>query len=262
MKIIDNTKKLHSILLEIGLVFHKICTKNNIPYYMLGGTMLGAVRHKGFIPWDDDMDFGIPRDYVQKFKEVCKKELPSPYVLYSSDDRNIGLDCDTMKIVNTSTLIEEINRDNKIQPMGIFIDIFPLDTTNNNWTKMSRNKIVSFLLNYNSYKYRNVEKSSNARKLFVPIVKLLPFNTFRWIAYRLIQKEGDFYSNYGGYWGRRETILKSVFGKPKLYVFENIELFGVEDYDSYLKSLYNNYMELPPEDKRHIHIENMYELNK
>ena len=69
--------ELHSVLLEIGKAFHNICGKNNIPYFMLGGTMLGAVRHKGIIPWDDDMDFGVPREYFDKLKKALCEELPS-----------------------------------------------------------------------------------------------------------------------------------------------------------------------------------------
>ena len=56
-------EELHQIVLNIGKEFHKICINNNIPYYILAGTMLGAIRHKGFIPWDDDIDIGIPRQY-------------------------------------------------------------------------------------------------------------------------------------------------------------------------------------------------------
>ena len=72
-------EEAHHILLDIAKAFTKVCDENNIPYYMLGGTMLGAVRHKGFIPWDDDMDFGVPREYYDLLINVLEKELPSPY---------------------------------------------------------------------------------------------------------------------------------------------------------------------------------------
>ena len=70
-----NVDEIHSELLKIAIVFHSICEKYSIKYYMLGGTMLGAVRHKGFIPWDDDMDFGIMRKDIDGLVEECKKEL-------------------------------------------------------------------------------------------------------------------------------------------------------------------------------------------
>ena len=72
-------QECHQHLLQIALCFDIICTKHQIPYFMLGGTMLGAIRHKGFIPWDDDMDFGIPRPYFQKFIKIAQKELPDKY---------------------------------------------------------------------------------------------------------------------------------------------------------------------------------------
>lgn len=73
------SEELHLHLLNMAKVFHLVCEQNNLTYYMLGGTMLGAVRHQGFIPWDDDMDFGMPRDDYNKFVEIASKVLPSYY---------------------------------------------------------------------------------------------------------------------------------------------------------------------------------------
>ena len=68
--------EIHLTLLDIAKEFDRICVKHNIPYYMIGGTMLGAVRHKGFIPWDDDMDFGVPVEYYEELQRILDKELP------------------------------------------------------------------------------------------------------------------------------------------------------------------------------------------
>ena len=76
MRKIEDIKELQSILLDIAKEFHRICTMYEIPYYMVGGTQLGAVRHKGFIPWDDDMDFGVPRVYFEKLKVLLEESLP------------------------------------------------------------------------------------------------------------------------------------------------------------------------------------------
>ena len=75
MRQIRNVEEIHHILLNIAAAFHQICIKHDIPYCMLGGTMLGAVRHKGFIPWDDDMDFAVPREYYEKIIELLEQEL-------------------------------------------------------------------------------------------------------------------------------------------------------------------------------------------
>ena len=76
---IENVEELHKILLDIAKDFHQVCVDHNIPYYMLGGTMLGAVRHKGFIPWDDDMDFGVERKYLEKLEKIYAEKVNSPY---------------------------------------------------------------------------------------------------------------------------------------------------------------------------------------
>ena len=74
-----NIEECHARLLKIAEIFDIICKDNGIPYYMLGGTMLGAIRHKGFIPWDDDMDFGVPRKYYKDLIDIFDKKLPNPY---------------------------------------------------------------------------------------------------------------------------------------------------------------------------------------
>ena len=79
MRQIESAEELHGILLGIGRAFDDLCRKHNIPYYMLGGTMLGAVRHGGIIPWDDDLDFGVPREFFDRLKQVLSDELPDPY---------------------------------------------------------------------------------------------------------------------------------------------------------------------------------------
>ena len=76
-------KECHKYLLQISKVFHEICARHNIPYYMIGGTMLGAIRHHGFIPWDDDMDFGVPREHYSGLMGILDKELPSEYNIIS-----------------------------------------------------------------------------------------------------------------------------------------------------------------------------------
>lgn len=78
MKEITTAQELHGILIELGEVFHRICMKHHLTYYMLGGTMLGAIRHKGFIPWDDDMDFGMPRADYERLKQLLAAEIPPP----------------------------------------------------------------------------------------------------------------------------------------------------------------------------------------
>ena len=244
----ENIKIIHSALLDIAINFHKLMIKYNIPYYMIGGTMLGAVRHQGFIPWDDDMDFGIPREYYDKAIIILERELPTQFRVLKAIDGKVLYD--SCKIENINTIIDEIGYEGCER--GLFIDIFPLDRSNNRWGVLSKNWWIRHILGINHFKY-------TWPKSFVKIViaigvKIFPKNFFYSFAKNLIKNDGDYIINYGGYWGKKEIIHKKIFGIPKLYEFETVQFYGVDDYDAYLKNIYNDYMTLPPENKRHIHI--------
>ena len=127
MKEIKSHDEIHHILLGIASAFTKICDRHGIPYFMLGGTMLGAVRHKGFIPWDDDMDFSIPRPYYQLAIDCLQKELPHPYRCCTYKNNPAIRYC-FFKVDDFSTLIV----DNRLplpmdQHLGLNLDVFPLD---------------------------------------------------------------------------------------------------------------------------------------
>ena len=118
----------HQILLQIAACFDQLCNKHDIPYYMLGGTMLGAIRHQGFIPWDDDMDFGIPRPYFDTFIQYAERELPAAYEVLTRHNAP-AIQKGLIKIqLKGSKLIEKVFGDNDTQFFnGIAIDVFPLD---------------------------------------------------------------------------------------------------------------------------------------
>ena len=129
MKKIDNIEELHKILLDIAKYFHQICVDNDIPYYMLGGTMLGAVRHKGFIPWDDDMDFGVERKYFEKLETILEERVDSPYRLLTKYNSKIILN-DFDKLEDSRTIVQDPSRSNINEVFGVNVDVFPLDITN------------------------------------------------------------------------------------------------------------------------------------
>lgn len=242
---------VHERVLQIAVAFHEILTKHHIPYYMLGGSMLGAIRHKGFIPWDDDMDFGVPRSFYDQAITVLEDELPSYYrVLKATNGEAVYDGC---KIEDKRTIVEEEDSVGIIR--GLNIDIFPLDSGNNKWGICSWNWWVKHIMGINIYKYM---WPKTLKEQWVAImVRLFPRNYFHNIARLMIHSQGEYYINYGGYWGPKEIVRKDIMGTPTLYQFENIKLYGSEDYDGYLKCLYNNYMQLPPENKRHIHIKSI-----
>ncbi len=261
MKVKISHKECQGILLNIAKAFHKICISNNIPYYMLGGTQLGAVRHKGIIPWDDDMDFGVPREYFEKLKLILTNELEEPYRVVSLDNTTKYY-AGFLKIEDTRTIIEFEYQDD-IYQYGVNIDIFPLDKTNGKVGAFSRNNLICQLYKVENYRFLKVKNSGRLKQFISVMLKVvLPFLDKRTIhniiEHRLLSKDGDYYANYYGAWGLREIVDVSCFGTPTLYEFETEQFYGVANPDQYLTSLYGEYMQLPPEDKRHTHINSAY----
>lgn len=251
-------KEAHDILLEIAKSFAQICDENNIPYYMLGGTMLGAIRHNGFIPWDDDMDFGVPRKYYDKLSEILENNLPSRYKCCTyRNGREVSV---IMKIDDERTIISDIHNghDYKI-PIGLNIDIFPLDycgPNDNIWKK------INFLRTIINSKYAKNSKWTFKRKLLNCIVKILvPFSraSLNEKIESLLKNmpECPYMSNMFGAWGVKECIPLEWYGNRKKFKFENVEFCGIEEYDKYLTQLYGNYM-IPPEGDKHVHLNGVY----
>lgn len=248
-------------LIQIATIFDQICQKHHIPYYMLGGTMLGAVRHKGFIPWDDDMDFGIPRPYFSKFISIAEQELPERYKLISNKNSQ-ALKKGFVKIqIKGSKLIEKVfgEQDNNFYN-GIAIDIFPLDGINNSSLKSKiRIKLAFLLLRIQEGRYCSLSIRKGFKKMIAFLIKRLPIND-NILALRiekLIQSD-DYTSsnqiaNFYGHWKEKEIIDRHIFEETTFYSFENIQLQGVKQYDVYLTKLYQNYMELPPIEKQITH---------
>ena len=127
MKKTISHSECHGILLNIATAFHNICVAHNIPYYMLGGTQLGAVRHRGMIPWDDDMDFGVPREYFEQLKHILLTELQPSYNVISIDSTTQYYG-GFIKIEDSNTVVDTL--EDCSFPLGLNIDIFPLDRTN------------------------------------------------------------------------------------------------------------------------------------
>lgn len=250
--------ELHGILLDEIKIIHKIFVENNVPYYMLGGTMLGAIRHKGFIPWDDDMDIGIPRAYFVEAINLLKKELPPCYKVRSINDCN-AITTELIKVENVETIITEKSKHDLSFELGVNIDIFPLDKAkNNSLTPFSRNRMIQRLGKLNGMRLHPTTKFSC---IISPVIRILLFFTRRDFIVRIRRKlfpvNGDFIMNYYGAWGFKECIPATFFGNPQLYDFEDTQLLGVSNFDGYLSCLYGDYLKLPPENKRHVHIDNV-----
>lgn len=251
-------KIIHEILLKIAESFHQICENNKIQYYMLGGTMLGAIRHKGFIPWDDDMDFGVMAEDWPKLIKALNKDLPQYYRV--RDIKNTrGISNPSIKIEDTRTVIQESDKAGKKDIIGINIDIFPLNYTNERKSFFSKNGLIENLIRLNLCRFLDYRSKPLIKRVLSNVYKIMlsPFPKeflILIIQKYLVTNKGNCITNYWGAWINKEIVPAGVMGKPAKYVFENTFFLGVANPDEYLKHLYGDYMKIPPKDKIHYHV--------
>ncbi len=240
--------------------FHDFCVEFNLRYYAIGGTILGAVRHKGFIPWDDDIDIGMPReDYNELIKYMQYPIKKNNYVLeipLQSEDF-VYQYC---KLYDYTTTLIENNRYKTKR--GIFLDIFPLDGIGNTLEESKKNfKTIDRMNNYILTKTCALSSHRKFYKNFAIVLsRYVPFpkwqSTLRKLERVCTSRSFDnctFVANLVGNWHEKEIIKREWMGRPILYDFENIQIYGPQDAESYLKGLYGNYMQLPPIEKQKTH---------
>ena len=255
-----NVKKLHSVLFELLCEFDRICKKHNIQYFLDSGSALGAVRHGGFIPWDDDLDVGMMRDQYDKFLKVAPEELGDNFVVLTKDI-DAAYAKYHAKLVRKNTIYPEPGTEN-YKYRGIFIDIFPFDKMSNDagTRKMSflKNRIYKILI---EFKTRNsFEKHIIPKKLLHVFLKLVPLIWLENRLYTLWIKYNNKKSSYVTCYlykvlAKRNIVFPIESLSSIIYIkFEGKEFPIMHNYDNYLSIMYGNYMKLPPEDKREFHI--------
>ena len=261
IKIIQD--KILSILKE----FISICKDNNLTYYALGGTLLGAVRHKGFIPWDDDIDIGMPREDYEKFKKIASNALPENYKFLSDDTSNYKKSFSVIRDDSTKIIM---NYSNEEQEESLWIDIFPLDGMPTNPLKKKYHsyrylytRMMVQLSQFNSLVNQKKENRPWLEKVIIRIanvVKIEKVVSFSWAQKKYLQtikkysfNEG-FAGNYTGAYKLREIVPSDYFGQPVLLQFEDLKLSCPHKFREYLTAIYGaDYMQLPPEEKRVLH---------
>lgn len=251
-------KELQGILLNVAKEFHRVCENNSIPYYMLGGTMLGAVRHKGFIPWDDDMDFGVMEEEWDKLIDALNRELPDYYKVRDVNNTD-SISNPSIKIEDARTIMQEVEKEGRKNVVGINIDIFPLNYTNEKKNVFSRNGLIEKIIRLNWCRFLDYKTKPIVKRILAKIFKalLMPFpKTFLIHVIRkyLILNKGQCVTNYWGAWINKEIVPIGVMGTPVKYEFENCCFFGVAKPQEYLSHLYGDYMRIPSKEEIHYHV--------
>ena len=258
---------LQQVLVEMLDEFVRVCKKNKLEYFLVGGTCLGAVRHKGFIPWDDDIDVAMPREDYEKFLEVAKTDLKKEYFLdyYKTDDEN-HFGFAKIKKNNTTFLSRYCYKVHN----GFFLDIFPIDYCDNKdslKTKISAS-LSRCILETMKYRDHNITKIKSLRRPYISIPYLIFSNrTLHKKVDKLYtcqnngtRKNCTIYS--GVYYYKRDIYPKSVVFPYSIVEFEGRKYHAFHDTDAYLTGLYDNYMELPPIEKRFAHAPRKIDFNE
>lgn len=257
--------KLQEKLLSMLTWFDSFCRENKLRYFILGGTMLGAARHKGFIPWDDDIDVGMPREDYERFCKQVGNQLIEHFFVETVQSTDPAYSYTYTKIFDTNTTLIENIKEKLIR--GVFLDVFPLDGIGDSEKEARRLYFkLSAKLNFYSTRVCAIRKGRSWWKnLAVYIMSGLPIINNRALRINIDRtcKKRDYdaskwVGNLMGAWGFKELMPKSIMGKPREYCFEGLKVFGAEDFDGYLTHLYGDWRKLPPKDKQISHHDYLY----
>ena len=259
-------RKIQLVELDILKEFDRVCKKNDLTYFLDSGTALGAVRHGGFIPWDDDIDVGMPRKDYDRFLKIAKDELSSVYFLQTLET---DPKCPVLfaKIRRNGTTYQENNKVGMKMHMGIWIDIFPFDyiSPNTDEQKAVIQKVLRyknlFMLKKIPHIYSNTGESklihtvrSFIRKCIHVALQVMPDAYFVDGINKAIFDQKNNTENVTCFYYGRPIVWKTKGLLPtETTFFEGSEFSCVKDQDYYLKVQYGNYMKLPPVEQRQGH---------
>lgn len=253
-----NQEEIKTIQLKMLSYIDKLCQKNNIKYTLIGGSLIGAIRHKGMIPWDDDIDIGLVYDEYIKLIKVLREN--DEYILLDHE-RNKKYYFPLAKLVDKSTKLIEKDFE-PIDEYGVYVDIFCYRTV------PSGKKAKKYFNKQKKYNFMlgGIKKVNKEKNLFKYIIKI-----FRYCFVHIIGKEYYFnkidklhskyeniksdnlLSEWNVYSFDNEIKNVDMFKEYIRVPFENIEVSILKNYDEFLRTSYGDYMKLPPEDKRVTH---------
>ncbi len=255
-RISEKMKKIWAVEIDLYFKFAEICDKHHLKYWADGGTMLGAVRHKGFIPWDDDLDVTMPRADYEKFIEIAPKELSYPYFL-QTPYTDPGYYISYIKLRNLNTTSLSLPFRNAPFKQGIAIDVFPLDFLDLTTFEKEKAQIKESIMKCSSFMKRGSEcylderQMANYRK-YQTNTPLEEYEKIQKLASNPLYKNSEWISD------RVVTILTSQeqlwktawFDETIMMPFETFEIPLPKEYDLRLKAQFGDYMQFPPVEKR------------
>lgn len=260
----ENRKKLWSIELEMMNKLDSICEKYGIKYFLIGGALIGAIRHKGFIPWDDDIDIGMMRRDYEKFLTVAERELKQPMSLQTYNTEK-GYYSDLLRIrhaESTGILGKDVD---KTCNNGIFIEIYAYDNIpDNTYIELLFGKNIKFWNAVLNDYYDDPPRNSIGRKAVAAFTKVYSKIFSFEFTYKMWDGLRKAFMNYNTEFASCEFSTKkgqkninkwkvSDIGETIKVPFENLMLSVPTNYDACLRTCYGDYMQLPPVEQREAH---------
>lgn len=252
-------RKLQMIQLEMLIEVDRICRKCKIKYNIIAGTLLGAIRHGGYIPWDDDADVALLRPEYERFRIACRTELDRTRFVFQDHRNTKGYRWGYGKLRRKNTLFLREHQEHMPYMQGVFIDIFPLDGVPNNYFLRSLNNFECFCVRKILWsKVGKIDDKNFWKRQIYKILDIIPekavFRYYHIMIHRANENKSRMIrilmfptpnNEYGYYRNWYENSVDIAFeGK----IFQ-----GIRDYDSYLNFKFGDYMELPPEENRKVH---------
>lgn len=258
------------ILIEILKYIDNICKENNINYTLIGGSLIGAIRHDGIIPWDDDVDIGLIHDEYNKLLAAIEKDNNPIYKLLTNDNNETYF-YPFAKVVDTRTIVKELNY-KTIKDYGVYVDIFEYnaapDSRINQYIHYKKIFIAKRLLGMCAIDEKSV-KAKMYKRIARKLVNKIGVQKLIYLYNKLIHKynskeKGYVISNWPCYGYKKEFHKKEYLLKYTRHKFENIDAMIIKNYDEMLKTTFGDYMTPPPEEKRvtHHHMEVYYKSEK
>ncbi len=273
MKELD-IRDIKNLSFQVLLQLRQVCRDNGLRYSLTGGTLIGAVRHQGFIPWDDDIDIMMPRPDYDRLIEILGRE-DYGFDLRCRELNAEGYQYPFAKACHRNTLVVEKDTQTGGVPLGVYVDIFPIDGAGQHY-RTAKLRVMCFQFlhglkitsNWTSYHRSKLRKRyyEPARYVCYLISRLWGRKGIDRALERFLRRKDYEKSRYVGRlvgdYGSKEVMERSVFDKLTDVTFEGEQFCAIAGYDVFLRALYGEYMQLPPAHKQVSHHEfNAYRVD-
>ena len=259
-KLLLSSEEQRQCIFNILLYLDGVCRENSIHYSLTGGTLLGAVRHKGFIPWDDDIDVFLTRPEFEKLNRLLHQQKKYTWLTTDSDNWHAGY----CRIVDPTTEVfdDELG---ELKGLGLFIDVCIVDGLPNNpiirLLFMSRLRLL-YRLRRSTYEQKRADTPHNpVKRIIKRVVRRITLlkGPEHWtrkinrICSKYPVEKSTYVANLLSQYGKKELLHKSGFDRYHEMTFEGHSFMVFDGWEEYLTNIYGDYMTLPPEEKRHGH---------